>query len=146
MITSAHGLTLRTAREQAQTQRPLLKAHEQGVSSSTHSARQALAAYLPQLSSSHTSSFTQEHSTVNKSTHTLSLHGKQLIFSPNGPHLQHKIACKATERSRHLLTGASHRVRHETIHAFLDAWLMQEKRQSINHLKQYVQCQQARDG
>ena len=68
MITSAHGLTLRTAREQAQTQRPLLKAHEQGVSSSTHSARQALAAYLPQLSSSHTSSFTQEHSTVNKST------------------------------------------------------------------------------
>ena len=118
-------------------QRPLLKAQAQTITHAQHLERKASAAYLPQLSTSHVSSFSQEHSTIDKSTHTLSLTGKQLIFSPNGPQLQRKIAATATQQAQHAFTATSNQAHHDGVHAFLDAWLLQEKKDVIDLLSHY---------
>lgn len=120
----------------ALTHRPLLKAHEHAIHASKQTESQARGRYLPQLSLSHSTLFDREHSTLNTSTHTISLNGSQLIFSPNGPQLQTKIAAMSTSQAYHRFEAGTNKVRHETVHAFLDAWLLQEKQPLINALAQ----------
>lgn len=134
MLSKSESSDLAHVAHTALTHRPLLKAHEHIIHASKQHESQARGAYLPQLSLSHTTFFDREHSTLNTSTHTISLNGSQLIFSPNGPQLQAKIAATGTTQAYHRFEASNNQVRHDTVHAFLDAWLLQEKQPLIDAL------------
>lgn len=134
-ITPLYATTLQDATTHARSERPLLKAHSHTIAQSEHLESHAMSAYLPQLSAQYRSLFDQEHSTLNKSIHSLSLSGTQLIYKPNGPQLQSKIAATGTERAQHTFRASSNQVQHDVVHAFLSAWLLQEKEALIDALK-----------
>lgn len=124
------ALDLETAQYTAQNKRPLLKSYEQSIQSRKVTERQALAPLLPQLSASHTST-AETLQRVDTAGHTVTLSGSQLLFDAAGPLAQRTIAAHDTARARYAYYAASQANQEEVTHAFLDAWLMQEKKHLI---------------
>lgn len=127
LCTTLSAITLHETTESAQTQRPLLKAQKQSIVQSEHVVSQARSGYFPHITAQYSTLFNQEYSTVDSSLHSISLSGTQLLFKANGPLFQANIATKGRQRAEHIFRAQTQKVQHDVVHAFLDAWLLQEK-------------------
>jgi outer membrane protein TolC len=132
------ALQLHDAHDTALSQRPLLKAHEQTITANKAAESAAFAGYLPQLSATNTSLFEAEKG-VDTTVHTIKLTGSQLIFDLAGPLAQSAIAKQATKQAQHTYRAATHATQEAVTHAFLDAWLIQEKQSYIETLSRVAQ-------
>jgi len=129
-------LPLSNVQTEAQTTRPLLKAHEQIVRSHKITEEEVFTGYFPQLTGKHTSLLKKEAG-IASDAHTISLEGTQLIYSPTGPQAQQALAEKTTAMAQHAYRAATQSVRHDSTHAFLNAWVLQEKAALIQALDRY---------
>lgn len=89
---------------------------------------------LPQFTLHHGTEFSKT-SSVNKTTHTLTLSGSQLIYDPAGPQLDSQIFSHEKTIQKLEAEQTKKKLTHELLKIFLQTWLYQEKDQ-LHHALQ----------
>jgi|GEM_PF-2665608 len=142
--TTAHAATmpLATAQREGLLQRPLLLAEKQTVQAHKYKEDMHRAELLPQLHLTHHSTYHKEP-TTSQTTHSIALHGSQIIFEPAGPLLRTEIAQYATKRHEYRYQAATQEVRQEIATHFLKAWRLQEEKPLIEALAHYCKLLEA---
>ncbi|MFH1643682.1 MAG: TolC family protein [bacterium] len=124
-------LSMQEAVEMAYKFRPSLKALQFNTQANVYVEKQAIAGYKPQVALNNYSFYARGTKNLQNQ---ITLSGSQLIYSFANPIDQKKIAKKGTLISKYQEDSHKNLIRNEVENAYLNAFLEQERQNSINAL------------
>jgi outer membrane protein TolC len=131
-VQDASVLTIDQAVKQALAHRPDLEALTYATQANKELSKSAAAGYYPTVTLNGSITPIMEHQ--GDPSYNMNITANQLLYSPNGPQLQYKKAKKVAEVSKLDEEIQSNTIRLAVEKAFLQAWLLQEQKKTIQSL------------